>query len=53
MSMRIVDCINCYVLMGERPAYRLIVVLHPLGADRGKPAIKQPLNRVISRQLVL
>ena len=51
--MRIIDCIDCYILIEEGPAHRLIVVLHPLGADRGKPAIKQPLNRVISRQLVL
>jgi len=31
--MRIIECIDFYVLMEEEPAYRLIVVLHPLGAD--------------------
>jgi len=35
MNMRIMDCINCYVLMEEGPAHRLIAVLHPLGADQG------------------
>jgi len=33
MNMRIIDCIGCYILMEEGPAYRLIVVLHPLDAD--------------------
>jgi len=35
MNMRIIECIDCYVLMEEGPAHRLIVVLHPLGADQG------------------
>jgi len=33
--MRIIDCIDFYVLMEEEPAHRLIIVLHLLGADRG------------------
>jgi len=35
MSMRIIDCIDFYILMEEGPAHRLIIVLHPLGADQG------------------
>jgi len=33
--MRVIDCIDFYVLMEEGPAHRLIVVLHPLSADQG------------------
>jgi len=32
--MRVVVCINFYVLMEEGPAHRLIVVLHPLSVDQ-------------------
>jgi len=32
MNMRIIECIDCSVLMEEGLAYRLIVVLCPLGA---------------------
>jgi len=35
MNMRIIDCIDCYILMEEGPARRLIIVLHPLSADQG------------------
>ena len=33
--MRIIECVNFYLLIEEGPAHRLIVVLHPLGADQG------------------
>ena len=35
MNMRVIDCIDCYIIMEEGPAHRLIVVLHSLGADQG------------------
>jgi len=35
MNMRIIDCIDFCVLIEEGPAHRLIVMLHPLGADQG------------------
>jgi len=31
--MKIIDCIDFYILIEEGPAHRLIIVLHPLGAD--------------------
>jgi len=31
--MRIIDCIDFYILMEEGPAHRLIIVLHPLGVQ--------------------
>ena len=33
MNMRIIECIDFYVLIEEGSAHRLIIVLHPLGAD--------------------
>ena len=35
MNMRVISCIDYYVLIEERPAHRLIIVLHLLGADQG------------------
>ena len=43
--MRIIECIDCYYLMEGGPPHRLIF---SAPQTRGKPAIKQPLNRVIS-----
>jgi len=35
MNMRIIECIDNYIVIEGGPAHRLIIVLRPLGSDQG------------------